>query len=58
MKQVKNRVGKLIADKCGFRVEYWRRDENGNNVELVHAIGPPADKAAHVIKFEDGDQGL
>ena len=58
LKQVKNRVGKLIAEKAGFRVEFWRKDKDGAKVKLVHAIGPPADRAAHIVQFEEQDFGL
>ena len=58
LKQVKNRVGKLIAEKAGFRVEFWKRGPKGEPIQLMHAIGPPADRAAHIVQFDEEDCGL
>ena len=56
VRDLQNRLKKAERGRGGFRVEFWEHD-GPTPVKLVSAIGPPADLAAHVVRFDAGDEG-
>ena len=52
-KEIRKRIDKVESEKDGLRLEFV--NEKG---EVVHATGPPREKATTVLRFDEDDYYL